>query len=98
MTGLAAWLGTRTADAPPPLRECVREYAGRAHGTDPAQALASAGRQALARATESPGDRSSALDLLAADGLITLALLWTAEHEPARLASVALDLAAMPPS
>lgn len=92
------WLDERTAAAPPALRDRVRRYASAEADAQPARALAAAGRRALARVTQSPGDRSAALDLLAADGLITLALLWTAEHEPARLAAVALDLAGAAPS
>ncbi|HYC33936.1 MAG TPA: hypothetical protein VEB59_16720 [Gemmatimonadales bacterium] len=39
-----------------------------------------------------PGDRSAALDLLAADALITLALLAQADRDPARLAEFAAGL------
>jgi hypothetical protein len=39
------------------------------------------------------GGREVALDLLAADGLITLALLHQAEHEPSGLAELARRLA-----
>ena len=39
-----------------------------------------------------PGDRSVALDLLAADALITLALLAQAEQAPAALGAFATSL------
>jgi hypothetical protein len=39
-----------------------------------------------------PGDRSVALDLLAADALITLALLAEAERAPQRLGDFAASL------
>jgi hypothetical protein len=39
-----------------------------------------------------PGDRSAALDLLAADALITLALLAQAERDPASLHQFASSL------
>jgi hypothetical protein len=55
-------------------------------------ALADAGSQALAHVVEHPGDRSVALDLLAADGLITLALLAQAESDPGRLREFAASL------
>jgi hypothetical protein len=51
--------------------------------------LAAAGRRALALVEASPGDRASALDLLAADALVTLALLAQAETAPAALAAFA---------
>ena len=54
-----------------------------------ADSLAQAGSRALERALEQPNDRSAALDLLAADALVTLALLAQAEQEPAGLAGFA---------
>jgi hypothetical protein len=47
--------------------------------------LASAGQTALGRVLSHTGDRSAALDLLAADALITLALRAQAEEGPERL-------------
>lgn len=71
--------------APTALAERVHAYAvaattapvaGGAQGADTlAERLAHAARQALGKVAEHPGDRSAALDLLAADALITLALL-----------------------
>jgi hypothetical protein len=54
-------------------------------GTGTAVALAESGRQALNRVLTRGGDRSVALDLLAADALVTLALLAQAETSPERL-------------
>lgn len=79
------WLDQRTSQAPTALRARVREYALQASGTSLPQILAAAGQTALNQILSHPGDRSAALDLLAADGLITLALLAQAETEPDRL-------------
>jgi hypothetical protein len=84
-TALGAWLDRHTARAPQALRARVREYAGEARGGRLPDSLAAAGRSALARVLAHPGDRSAALDLLAADALVTLALLAQAEEAPAQL-------------
>jgi hypothetical protein len=47
---------------------------------------------ALARVVTHPGDRSAALDLLAADALITLALQAQAEDAPERLEEFAISV------
>jgi hypothetical protein len=47
--------------------------------------LVNAGQTALTQVLSHSGDRSAALDLLAADALITLALLAQAESRPDRL-------------
>jgi hypothetical protein len=60
----------------------VHEYARTATGTTLAETLAAAAQAALAHVLSHPGDRSVALDLLAADALITLALLAQAENAP----------------
>ncbi|HEX5819802.1 MAG TPA: hypothetical protein VFY20_13030 [Gemmatimonadales bacterium] len=79
------WLERHTAHAPPVLRERVMHYAGGdADGELPAH-LADAGVRALASVENHPGDRSAALDLLAADALVTLALLAQAQADPSRL-------------
>lgn len=85
------WLARHTAQAPEALRARVLEYAARSAGPVP-EALAAAGRAALRRVLEHPGDRSVALDLLAADALITLALLAQAETRPAELDDFAASL------
>ena len=90
---LAAWLDQHTARAPDALRRRVREYAAGApaDGGVP-DALAQAGAAALERVLAAPGDRSVALDLLAADALVTLALLAEAEHAPAALGRFAAGI------
>ena len=63
----------------------MREYALAGSGNSLSEVLASAGRSALDRVLSHAGDRSAALDLLAADALITLALRAQAEEAPERL-------------
>jgi len=86
------WLEHRTTQAPPALRARVFEYAASAPAGSVPEALAAAGRAALARVLEHPGDRSVALDLLAADALVTLALLAQAEQAPEALGAFATTL------
>jgi hypothetical protein len=70
----------------------VTEYAASADPERLAESLAAAGQRALERVVAHPGDRSVALDLLAADALITLALLAEAERRPERLGEFAAGL------
>jgi hypothetical protein len=58
-------------------------------GAVTAESLAAAGRGALDRVLARAGDRSVALDLLAADALVTLALLAEAQTSPERLGDFA---------
>jgi hypothetical protein len=75
------------------LRERVREHALAVETEAPLPArLAAAGRTALESVVAHPGDRSVALDLLAADALITLALLAQAQQAPAELGEFASSL------
>ena len=53
------------------------------------EVLAAAGRRALDQVLARAGDRSVALDLLAADALVTLALLAQAQASPERLGEFA---------
>ena len=93
MSALPAWLDRHTAAAPPALRARVRDHALMTPGDDSAPAaLALAGREALEGVVAHPGDRSVALDLLAADALITLALLAQAQEAPAELGSFAASI------
>ena len=93
LTELLAWLAPRAGAAPDALRRRVEEHIRQTPPhQDGAETLAAAGRRALDRVVGRPGDRSVALDLLAADGLITLALLHRAEHDPASLAMFAREL------
>jgi hypothetical protein len=94
MTGLNPWLEQQTAAAPAALRACVQQHVrATPDAGSPPQLLAAAGERALGRALSRQGGREVALDLLAADGLITLALLHQAEHEPSGLAELARRLA-----
>lgn len=93
MTALADWLDRHTAAAPAALRVRVRERALAAPRAESVPAaLALAGREALDRVVAHPGDRSVALELLAADALITLALLAQAQGDPAGLGAFATSL------
>ena len=84
---LGAWIDRRTAAAPPVLRERVAALtAALRERTDLASALAQAGRATVEQVIVSAGDRREALNLLAADGLVTLSLLAQAETEPSGLA------------
>lgn len=86
------WLDRHTSQAPTSLRGRVREYALTASGLTRASGLAAAAQSALARVLAHPGDRSAALDLLAADALITLALQAQAEDAPERLEEFATSV------
>ncbi|HEU4698125.1 MAG TPA: hypothetical protein VFS40_03030 [Gemmatimonadales bacterium] len=96
---LAEWLDRHTGDAPAALRARVRARALAAAGAaepgapaDAATTLARAGLETLDAVTRRAGDRSVALDLLAADALVTLALLARAETAPAELGAFAAAL------
>jgi hypothetical protein len=92
---LHAWLDQRTAKAPPELRRRVLEHAfAITVGAEPSEHLAIAAQRVLSIVEEHPGDRSIALDLLAADALITLALLSVAETAPQELGAFATGLLA----
>lgn len=84
------WLDERGGGAPSPLLERAHHYLAQTEpSVDPGDDLARAGLIALNATVGSAGDRRSALDLLAADGLVTLALLVRAESDPAALADFA---------
>jgi hypothetical protein len=72
------------------LRARVLSYAS--SGATTPDALAGSGRRALDRALARGGDRRVALDLLAADALVTLALLAQAQQAPERLGAFAAAL------
>jgi hypothetical protein len=86
------WLEGHTSQAPPVLRARVLEYVAAASGPSLPDALAAAAQTALARVLSHSGDRSVALDLLAADALITLALLAQAESAPEQLEQFAVSV------
>lgn len=91
-SGDEAWVEARIAGAPVTLAERVRAFLVEAPDADPVDRFATAGRSALAAAESRGADRGAALDLLAADALITLALLAVAERSPGRLAEEAARL------
>jgi hypothetical protein len=86
------WLDRHTSQAPAALRARVTQYAHDGSGRSLPHDLAAAGHLALERVLAHPGDRSAALDLLAADALITLALLAQAETAPERLEEFAVSV------
>ena len=87
------WFAEHSAGAPAPLRERAARYlALRDQAADPAERLADAAVDALAAVLSHPGDRSAALDLLAADALVTLALKARAIEQPDQLARFAAEL------
>jgi hypothetical protein len=92
MIDLDQWLDRHTSHAPTALRQRVKEYALSAYAGAHAESLAAAGQSALDRVLSHSGDRSAALDLLAADALITLALLAQAEAAPDRLEEFATSV------
>lgn len=88
----AAWFAARTDGAPPRLRRRAAEFFERAAEGSLAARLSAASRAALDAAAADGVGRAAALDLLAADALITLALLACAEQDPSGLALAARDL------
>lgn len=94
-TGLDRWLAERSARGPAVLRARVLEHAAAVGEADSwPERVALAAERVLAIVEEHPGDRAIALDLLAADALITLALLAQAERVPERLGQFAESLLA----
>ena len=87
MSEVVDWAEQHTKDAPQFLRARVVALVSMATlppGNVP-ERLAMAGRRALKNVCKHPGDRTVALDLLAADALITMALLAQAELDPTTL-------------
>lgn len=89
---LGHWLDQHTSQAPAALRDRVRELALAAAGETRATTLAGASQAALDRVLSHSGDRSAALDLLAADALITLALHAQAQDAPEALEQFATSV------
>jgi len=89
----AAWLRAESAEAPERLLARAESYLGQAPpGLGRAESMAAAAGIALRNTLAHEGDRSTALDLLAADALVTLALLAKAQDAPAELAAFAARL------
>jgi hypothetical protein len=90
---LADWVERHTSEAPEALRTRVQQHITRADaGQTVPDALARAAQEALGEVLTHPGDRSVALDLLAADALITLALLAQAQRAPEGLGEFAASI------
>ncbi len=85
------WLEAQCRDAPAALRERALSYLEPGSGPLPHR-LCRAARSALEAVLARPGDRSVALDLLAADALVTLALKAQAAADPAGLERFAGEL------
>lgn len=88
----ADWVASHTAGAPTRLRDQVVSHFNAAPAGSLTSRLAHAGDAALRAATTAGRGRGTALDLLAADALITLALLATAQRDPAALTDTAVAL------
>jgi hypothetical protein len=87
------WLEAHIAAAPAVLRSRILERAlAQSPADDLALGLARCGEQLLAQVERHPGDRRTALDLLAADALVTLALLAQAEFAPGGLDDFAVEV------
>lgn len=86
-----SWLREQSLGAPDALRERVMAYVADRSGPLP-ERLGAAARAALDAVLAHPGDRSVALDLLAADALVTLALKAQATSDPHELARFASEL------
>ncbi len=93
MSSAAAWLEAQITDAPPQLR--ARMLAEVRDAAAIPDALAAAARACLARVLRDPDGSEAALDLLAADALLTHACAAAAEQGEAELAAFtsALDAA-----
>jgi hypothetical protein len=90
------WLADQLAGAPESLRKRiwaawgreraeVAEVADGAGGAGVAERLRGVAERLMEEAKAGKPDRETAMTLLAADALITLACEWTAEHDPERL-------------
>jgi hypothetical protein len=88
------WFVARTAGAPEALRRRAASFFHQHGSTELPTRLSLAGQAALDAAIRGGSGRSAALDLLAADALITLALLAGAERDPDNLGRAASALRA----
>ncbi len=90
-----AWFADRTDGAPIALRRRAQHYFTASAPGELSSRLANAGHAALVAAMSDGAGRAAALDLLAADALITLALLAASERDPGALARDAAALCAL---
>ncbi len=96
VTAARDWFARESAGAPAALRERAGRFLESQSPTgDVARDLADASTRALTSALACPADRSAALDLLAADALVTLALKARAALAPGGLAGFAATLRAL---
>ena len=86
------WFALHTDGAPEALRARAEQFFNATAPGDLVARCAGAGRAALAEAARDGAARAAALDLLAADALITLALLRAAQDDPANLGQAAAEL------
>lgn len=87
-----AWIAERLQDAPARLRDAVLAAWDAAGSAEPGARCARAALHLLRDAERLARERAGALDLLAADALLTLACERVAETEPARLAEFARSI------
>jgi hypothetical protein len=93
MKDAANWFAERAAGAPPALRASAADYLARAtQGGGVASQLAEAATLALREVFGKDRSRATALALLTADSLVTLALLAQAERAPEELGRFATDI------
>jgi hypothetical protein len=94
LTPAQRWFEEHSAASPAPLRERAARYLAVGEEPELADRLAGAANAALRAVLSHPGNRSVALDLLAADALLTLALKARALADPAGLAAFAAGVSA----
>lgn len=87
MTEAQRWLSTRSEAAPADLRTRMLDAVATQSGDSTADVLAAAALLCMQRALRNPAERFSALELLAADALLTHACEAAAEAGPAALAA-----------
>ncbi len=87
-----AWFAAHTDGAPDALRVRSQRFFDATGDGKLVPQLAAASQAALEAATANSTVRAAALDLLAADALITLALLRSAAEDPAGLGAAARAL------
>lgn len=98
VTRLMDWFLQASDGAPGALQARAAQYLDAAEpNQDLARNLAAAAMRALRATLEHPGGRDVALDLLAADALVTLALQAQATSDPVQLAEFAAELRAAGP-
>jgi hypothetical protein len=92
LTAEERWFAEHSAGAPAPLQQRAARYLTQQGDSELSTRLGGAAGDALASVLAHRGDRSVALDLLAADALLTLALKARALEDPAGLARFAAEL------